>query len=155
MTDLKSLARELLEEAQQSLQAEGHLNPTAVVITPKENLIFDMEFESDEERDELYAEMIDIAHSESASAIITVNDVFLGDQAEPVRLEGEGWGELANSPSEAIIVTISGSGFPTWSLVCPYYRRDEQFVFEPAREMLNPAGEVDLLGDWTRKTGTA
>jgi hypothetical protein len=53
------------------------------------------------------------------------------------------------------VVTVSGSGFQTWSLMGTYYRRDEQIVFEPAREMLNPAGEVDLLGDWTRKTGSA
>jgi hypothetical protein len=155
MTDLKALAHELLEEAQQSLQAEGHLTPTAVVITPKENLIFDMEFESDDEREELYAEMVEAAQAENASAIVTVNDVYLGDADTPIKLEGEGWGELAASPAEAVVVTVSGSGFPTWSLLCPYYRRDEQFVFEPAREMLNPAGEVDLLGDWTRKTGTA
>ena len=33
MTDLKTLAYELLHEAQQSLESEGHLNPTAIVIT--------------------------------------------------------------------------------------------------------------------------
>ena len=53
MTDLKALAYELLHEAQQSLQQDGHLTPTAVAITPTENLIFDLEYESDEERDEI------------------------------------------------------------------------------------------------------
>ena len=51
MTDLKALAYELLHEAQQSLQEEENLTPTAVVITPTENLIFDLEYDSDEERD--------------------------------------------------------------------------------------------------------
>ena len=36
MTDLKALAYEFLHEAQQSLQGDGYLNPTAVVITPDE-----------------------------------------------------------------------------------------------------------------------
>ena len=61
MTDLKALAYELLHEAQQSLQEEGNLTPTAVVITPTENLIFDLEYDSDEEREEIYTEMVDVA----------------------------------------------------------------------------------------------
>jgi hypothetical protein len=155
MTDLKALAYELLHEAQQSLEHEGHLNPVAVVIAPSENLIFDIEFDSDEEREDIYAEMIDVARDKNALAIVTVNDVYLDDSGEPVRLHGEGWGGLAEAAREAIVITASGSGFATWSLVCAYFRRGEQFVFQPSREALNPGGEVDLLGDWTGKTGAA
>lgn len=155
MTDLKILAHELLHEAQQSLQQEGHLNPSAVVLTPSENLIFDLEFETEEERDDLYAEMIDVAKEQNATAIITVNDVYLDGSDAPVRLEGAGWGSLSESAAEAVIVTISGGGFETWSLVSPYLRRDEQIVFQPVREMRNPVGEIELLGDWTGKTGAA
>lgn len=155
MTDLKALAHELLHEAQQSLQDEGHLNPSAVVITPEENLIFDLEFESDDEREEIYAEMIEVAKDQNASAIITVNDIYLDDSGSPVRLEGAGWESLAASAMEAVIVTVSGSGFETWSLVSPYFRRGEQIVFQPPRETRNPGGEVELLGDWTGKTGAA
>ena len=79
MTDLKALAYEFLHEAQQSLKADGFLNPTAIVITPDENLIFDIEFETDEERDEIYAEMMEVAQQKSAGAIITVNDVYPDD----------------------------------------------------------------------------
>ena len=156
MTDLKSLAYEFLHEAQQSLKGDGFLNPTAIVITPDENLIFDIEFETDEERDEIYAEMMEVALQKNAGAIITVNDVYPDDGAgSPVQLQGEGWGLLAESASEAIMVTVSGSGFETWSLVCPYFRRDDRIVFHPAKEMRNPGGEVELLGDWTGKTGAA
>jgi hypothetical protein len=155
MTDLKALAYELLHEAQQSLQLEGHLNPVAVVITPNENLIFDIEFENDEEREEIYAEMMDVAKEQNALAIVTVNDVYLDDSGSPVQLHGEGWGDLAESANEAVVITVSGSGFETWSLVCAYFRRGEQIVFQPSREALNPGGEVDLLGDWTGKTGAA
>jgi hypothetical protein len=155
MTDLKALAHELLHEAQQSLQREAHLNPSAVVITPNENLIFDLEFESDDEREEIYAEMIDVAKEQNATAIITVNDIYLDDSGAPVRLEGPGWEALRESAMEALVVTVSGSGFETWSLLSPYFRRGEQFVFQPAREMRNPGGEVELLGDWTGKTGAA
>ncbi len=73
MTDLKALAYELLHEAQQSLQSEGHLNPVAVVIAPGENLIFDLEFEGEEERDEIYSEMTEVAKEKNAAAIVTVN----------------------------------------------------------------------------------
>lgn len=155
MTDLKALAYELLHEAKQSLEIEGHLNPVAVLITPSENLILDVEFESEEEREEIYAEMMDVAREKNAAAIITVNDVYLDDSGAPAQLHGEGWGELAESAREAIMVTVSGSGFETWSLVCPYFSRGGQVMFQPSREAPNPGGEVDLLGDWTGKTGAA
>ncbi|HEY7401985.1 MAG TPA: hypothetical protein VIB39_00555 [Candidatus Angelobacter sp.] len=156
MTDLKALAYEFLHEAQQSLKSDGFLNPTAVVITPDENLIFDIEFETDEERDEIYAEMMEVAQQKNASAIITVNDVYPDDTpGAPAQLQGEGWGVLGESASEAIMVTVSGGGFETWSLVCPYFRREDRIVFHPAKELRNPGGEVELLGDWTGKAGAA
>ena len=156
MTDLKALAYEFLHEAQHSLKSDGYLNPTAIVITPDENLIFDIEFQSDEERDEIYADMMEVAEQKNASAIITVNDVYPDDSAvAPVQLAGEGWGALADSAREAIMITVSGSGFETWSLVCPYFRREDQISFHPAREARNPGGEVELLGDWTGKAGAA
>lgn len=155
MTDLKALAYELLAEAQHSLQNEGHLTPTAVVITPGENLIFDMEFESDEERDELYAEMMDFARSQNALAILTVNDIYLDEPGSQVQLKGDGWGALAQSPAEAIVVTTSGSNFETWSLMSPYFRKLGQFAFQPGREKADPGGEIPLLGDWTGKSGAA
>src|ERR1051325_9862861 len=106
MTDLKALAYEFLHEAQQSLQNDDYLNPTAVVITPDENLIFDIEFETEEERDEIYADMMEVAQQRNASAIITVNDVFPDDAAgSPVKLQGDGWGQLAEAPTEAILIT--------------------------------------------------
>jgi hypothetical protein len=155
MTDLKALAHELLHEAQQSLQEEGHLNPSAVVITPGENLIFDLEFESDDEREDIYADMMDVAKEQNATAIITVNDVYLDDSGAPARLEGPGWEALTQAGMEALVVTVSGSGFETWTLLSPYLRRGEQIVFQPAREMRNPGGEAELLGDWTGKAGAA
>lgn len=156
MTDLKVLAHELLTEAQAQLQQESHLNPTAVVITPKENLIFDLEFESDEERDEIYSEMMDVAREQHAAAILTVNDVYVDDESSaPVQLDGGGWGALSEAAREALVVTVSGGGFETWSLVSPYFRRGELFVFQPPRFTPDPGGEVALLGDWTGKTGAA
>jgi phage pi2 protein 07 len=155
MTDLKALAYELLHEAQQSFQAHGYLNPVAVVITASENLIFEIEYENEEEREEVYAEMMDVARDKNAVAIITVNDVYLDESGSPARLEGEGWGSLSESAHEAIMVTVSGGGFETWSVVSPYFSRGEHLVFQPARESPNPGGEIDLLGDWTGKTGAA
>jgi nitrite reductase/ring-hydroxylating ferredoxin subunit len=100
--------------------------------------------------------MMEVAQEKNAAAIITVNDVYADDAAgAPVQLQGAGWGALAESATEAIFITVSGGGFETWSLVCPYFRRDDRIVFHPAREMRNPAGEVELLGDWTGKTGAA
>ena len=156
MTDLKALAYEFLHEAQQSLQNEGFLNPAAVVITPEENLIFDIEFETEEERDEIYAEMMEVAQEKNAGAIITVNDVYPDDApGMAAQLQGAGWGALAELPTEAIMITVSGGGFETWSLLASYFRRDEQIIFHPTREVRNPGGEVELLGDWTGKTGAA
>lgn len=156
MTDLKALAYEFLHEAQHSLKSDGYLNPTAIVITPDENLIFDIEFQTEEERDEIYSEMMEVANQKNASAILTVNDVYPDDHTgAPVQLQGDGWGALAESTREAIMITVSGSGFETWSLVCPYFRREDLINFHPAREARNPGGEVELLGDWTGKAGAA
>ena len=62
---------------------------------------------------------------------------------------------LAESATEAVIVTISGSGFETWSLVCPYFRQGGRIIFQPAQEKRDPGGELELLGDWTGHTGAA
>jgi hypothetical protein len=155
MTDLKALAYELLHEAQESLQRDGHLNPVAVVITADENLIFDLEFETDEQREDIYGEMMDAVRQRNALAILTVNDVFLSDSGMPPQLQGAGWETASEAPQEACVITASGSGFETWTLLCPYYRHNSQFVFQSPREFPNPGGEVDLLGDWTGKAGAA
>ena len=77
-------------------ETDGYLNPTAIVITPDENLIFDIEFETEEDRDEIYSEMMDVAQQKNASAIITVNDVFPDHAARSLsELQGDGWGHLA------------------------------------------------------------
>jgi hypothetical protein len=139
-----------------SMKPSTRSRATAIVITPQENLIFDIEFQSDEERDEIYADMMEVAEQKNASAIITVNDVYSDDNpGASVQLNGEGWGLLADSAREAILITVSGSGFETWSLVCPYFRREDQISFHPAHETRNPGGEVELLGDWTGKAGAA
>ena len=155
MTDLKALAHELLHEAQQSLQANGHLNPTAIVITPTQNLIFDVAYQNEGERDDIYSEIVEAALEKSATAILTVDDVHLEGPGSPARLQGQGWGTLSESATEAIMVTISGSGFETWSLMGPYFRKEDQTVFQPAQEKPDPGGEVELLGDWTGSTGAA
>jgi hypothetical protein len=153
--DLKSLAYELMRESQQQLQQDGHLTPTAVVITPHENLILDLEYESDEEREEIYSELVDVALEKNALAIVTVNDVYLESGGSIAALEGPGWGKLSESAAEAVLITISGSGFDTWTLICPYFRRDDQFIFQPMQEKRDPGAEVELLGDWTGRTGAA
>src|SRR5438128_7486663 len=105
MTDLKALAYELLHEAQHSVQEEEHLTPTAIVITPEENLIFEVEYDSEEEREEIYSDMVEIALEKNARAILTVNDIYLDNSGAKVTLEGPGWGNLAESATEAVIVT--------------------------------------------------
>src|SRR5260370_26069877 len=152
MTDLKALAHELLHEAQQSLQIEGHLNPVAIVITPLENLILDLEFESSEEREEIYAEMMDLAREKNATAIITVNDIYLSDSGTPALLHGEGWGSLAESAREVVMITVSGAGFETWTLWCPSFYCDGPLVFPHLREGPNPAGYVELMCDSNTKS---
>ena len=155
MRDLKSLAYELLHESQQSVQEEDHLTPTAIVITPEENLIFEVEYDSEEEREEIYSDMVEIALEKNARAILTVNDIYLDTSGAKVTMEGLGWGNLTESATEAVIVTVSGNGFETWSLVCPYFRQGNQIIFQPAQEKRDPGGELELLGDWTGHTGAA
>ena len=156
MMDLKALAYELLHESQQAVQEEDHLTPTAIVITPEENLIFEVEYDSEDEREEIYSDLVEIALEKNATAIVTVNDVYLDNSSgSKVTLEGPLWGDLAESATEAVVVTLSGSGFETWSLVCPYFRKGNQIIFQPAQEKRDPGGELELLGDWTGRSGAA
>lgn len=155
MTDLKALAYELLHEAQQALREEGHLAPVAVVIAPAENLIFDIEFEDEDDREEIYAQLVDTALDKNAAAILTVDDVYLDSEGSAVQLRGPGWGKLAETPVEAIRIVVSGGGFESWSLTCPYFRRGERLEFQPAQEKRDPTAELELLGDWTGRTGNA
>lgn len=156
MSDLKALAYEFLHEAQQSLQEEDHLTPTAIVITPEENLIFEVEYDSEEEREEIYSDLVEIALDKTATAIVTVNDVYLDNNSGArATFDGPGWGTLAESATEAVIITISGSGFETWSLICPYFRQGARIIFQPAQEKRDPGGELELLGDWTGQSGAA
>jgi hypothetical protein len=150
--NLKSLAHELLHEAQQQLQEEGHVTPTAVVITPYENLIFDIEYENEDDREEIYMQMTEAAVEQNALAIITVNDVYLDSPESAINVEGPA---LSQTAREALMVTVSGSGFETWSLIGPYLRRGTQLIFEPTQEKRDPGAEVELLGDWTGHTGAA
>ena len=154
-TDLKSLAYELLREAQQQLQEEGHLTPTAVVITPRENLILEIEYADEEEREDIYAELVEVARGQSALAIIAVNDIYLDDAGPLVKLEASVTSELSQPAREAIMITVSGSGFETWSLVSTYVHRAEQIIFHPPQEKRDPGAEVELLGDWTGRSGAA
>jgi hypothetical protein len=153
MTDLKALAYELLHEAQQSMLEEGSLAPTAIVITPAENLIFDIEFEDEEEREEIYAQLVDTALDKDAVAVLTINDVYLDGEGNLVKLQLPG--KLAEEPVEAIRIVVSGSGFESWSLTCPYFRQGERLVFQPAVEKRDQTAELELLGDWTGRTGNA
>jgi len=163
VTDLKALAWELLHEAQQSLQEQSHLAPTLIAITPNENLIFDIDYEHEDDREEIYAQLVDTATNNNAIAIVTVNDVELDGPpgGSPVNLEGPGWGALAQKSegpsraSEAIRIVVSGAGFETWSLTCVYFRQNSGIVFQPALEQPDAGAELELLGDWTGSTGNA
>src|SRR5258708_13076993 len=132
MTDLKALAHELLHEAKQSLQANGHLNPTAIVITPTQNLIFDVAYQNEGERDDIYSEIVEAALEKSATAILTVDDVHLEGPGSPARLQGQGWGALTESATEATIVTLSGSGFTTRRQMHPSFLSKHHPVSHPA-----------------------
>ena len=62
---------------------------------------------------------------------------------------------MGHAAREAIMITVSGSGFDTWTLICPYFRRADKPIFQPALEKRDPGAEVELLGDWTGRTGAA
>ena len=91
----------------------------------------------------------------NATAILTVNDIYLDHTGASIKFEGPGWGEISERASEAIMVMVSGGGFDTWKVSAPYFRRGDQIIFQPAQEKNDPGGELELLGDWTGKTGAA
>ena len=129
--DLKSLAYDLLHNAQRQLQRQDHVTPLLFMITPQEKLMFQIEESDPEERQEIYANLLAQAREKNALAVVRVRHISL--PSEP---------SASTSPEQqrAIIATISGPGFQTWALISRYVRNGDQIVFQPAEEQSNPGG---------------
>ncbi|HEY6969393.1 MAG TPA: hypothetical protein VJA94_09315 [Candidatus Angelobacter sp.] len=123
--DLKSLAQDLLRNAQHQLQRQNRVTPLFFMVTPQEKLMFGIEEPDPEERQEIYANLLAQAREKNALAVVTVSHVLLRSESRT---------NPAPEPPRAIMVSVSGPGFQTWTLTSHYVRNGDQIVFQPAEE---------------------
>ena len=145
MDDLEKFALQLLDIEKRFLLEDRREYRTAVVVvvTPEKRYSEEVEFESEEEKVNAYAAIVDRAKENHASAIITINTSFVGsDVSSDYR-----WGDLEHSSAQrAITLTISGPSLEPCSLSLPFSVENgfvnigEVSGFEPA--------VVGLLPGW-------
>ena len=131
--DLKSLAQDLLRNAQHQLQRQNRVTPLVFIVTPQEKLMFGIEESDPEERQEIYANLLAQAREKNALAVVTVSHVSLPSESRA---------STAPEPQRAIMVSVFGPGFQTWALTCRYVRNGDQIIFHPAEEQSNPVGKT-------------
>lgn len=142
--ELREFTHAAMDIARENLVNDGVLLPAAFVIRDRQVLLIQVTFRTAEEKRLAYAELIEIARSIGAEAIITLNDAYIseGDPEKyyPGQLEAEHAGE-------AIVLTLSGRAMPAWCLTQRYSRLPEGKI--EFGEMSEGRGsEVGLLEGW-------
>ena len=118
--DVEQFASDLLTEAQENLKNDGFLQAAAFVISATEMRCFEISFQGYEDKHATYAQVVQEAHALQATAIVTLNDTYVGDKYDP---ETYRWGDVAKNPKgEMIMVTISGPSIENITIEAPYFR---------------------------------
>ena len=146
--DLRDFALRLLEQAKENLQQYGELVPVAFLITSSELQCYSISFRDQKGKNSAYSELVKAARSAEAAALITCNDAFWKDNADPQYVEGYYPGKLAaEGAKECIMLTVSGPLIETWCIEIPYQRSDEGIKFGTQRE--SSGDQVGFLEGWT------
>jgi len=150
--DLRDFALRLLEQAKENLQQYGDLVPVAFLITPSELQCYSLTFGNQQGKAVAYGELVKAAQAARAEALITCNDAFWKDNADPQYVEGYYPGKLAvEGAKECIMLTVSGPLIETWCLEVPYHRSENVIRFGAHRE--SSGDEIGFLEGWN--TGKA
>lgn len=146
--DLRDFALRLLEQAKENLQQYGELVPVAFLITPDELQCYSLTFGDQQGKAAAYSELVYAARTAEAAALITCNDAFWKDNADPQYVEGYYPGKLAvEGAKECIMLTVSGPLLETWCLEVPYQRSENEIKFGAQRE--SSGDQVGFLEGWT------
>jgi hypothetical protein len=149
--DIKELALKAIEQAKQDLQRDKHLVPAAFIVKDNEAVKFVLTFEGPGEKRAIYDQLIDIAKSQKALAIVTVNDAYCSETGSADLSDTYYEGKLeAERSCECIYATLSGPAIVTWSIIIPYARNGEEIIFRPGIEHFGD--HLGLLRGWASLT---
>jgi len=150
--DLRDFALRLLEQAKENLQQYGELVPVAFLITPDELQCYSLTFGDQRGKAAAYRDIVKAAQAAEAAALITCNDAFWKDNADPQYVEGYYPGKLAvEGAKECIMLTVSGALMETWCVEVPYQRSEKEIRFGAQRE--SSGDQIGFLEGWN--TGKA
>jgi hypothetical protein len=144
--NLKHYALKAMETAKEDLRRDKHLLPVAFVVTNNDLFDFSLDFEDEEQKASVYAELVDIAKKKGARAIITINDATVRN---PVKrsLDPHAGGEVnTRETQECIYLSVSGPHIQTWTICLPYERNGNEIVFGNPSETLDDI--LNLLPGW-------
>lgn len=144
---LKEFAVGVLEIAKENLQGDGNLIPTAFAITASHIHCYSVSFADHDEKPAAYSKLIEAARDQGATALITCNDAFMDNKADPDAVEAYYPGKLeAENAKECIMLVVSGPAIQTWTAELPYQRVGDDIEFSDMQEEFG--GEVGFLEGW-------
>lgn len=146
--DLKQFAHQALEIAKENLARDKELLPVAFLIVDDELMVHPVYFHDEETKNEAYGQVVAAAKEYGASAIITLNDARY---APPDAADVQQWGDLERQGApECIMISVSGPGMESWTLLLPYQRKAGEIVFGETQE--HAGGTVGMLPGWAEDT---
>jgi hypothetical protein len=143
--ELAEVAQNIMAIARDNLTNDGFLDPAAFLLRENHVQLYRLQFRTEEEKRTAYAKVVEFAKRENANAVITLNDAYIGkpdddpDSYYPGKLAAEG-------ADEAIVLTLSGPGVPTWCLTQRYSRKEKTIEFGEITE--SHGTDMSLLPGW-------
>ena len=149
MIDIKALMLQLLEREKGYVveELEEYGCAMVVTVTPDDTFLAFPQFESDDDKDTAYEEIVSKARSDGATTIITVNSAFTQAVDHPGDLDGYWPGKLnAGNARRCILLTASGPGMKSFGVEFKYQIVDGKALFDPLEDFHEM--EVGLLPNW-------
>jgi hypothetical protein len=141
---LKDFARGVLEIAKENLTNDGELHACAFVLTGESIHCCEISFSDHDEKEIEYKKLVEYARENSAIAIVSLNDAYVGT---PDDIASYYPGKLQHlKRKECIHVCLAGPELENWSAEVPYDRSDNGIKFDAAQEFAG--GEIGFLHDW-------
>ena len=145
--DLRDFALGVLEIAKENLQQDGELVAAAFIVTEFQIQCVSVKFGDHQEKAVAYQQLVKAAREANASALVTCNDAYWGNDASREYLEGYYPGKLAaEGAKECLMLTVTGPSLQTWCVDLPYERVSKTIRFGESTESLGE--EIGFLQNW-------
>ena len=95
-----------------------------------------------------YRDLVNAAQAAGANALVTCNDAYWTNKADPEYVEGYYPGKLAaENARECIMVAVSGPSIETWCIEVPYERAGKAIQFGDQAEFVGK--HLGFLEGWS------